>query len=224
MKKFSPLFSVVASCCFLLVLCTVFIISKNAEEQTTPPLPCDISESFAENEIKYLVSLGVLETQSSGDNSFFFPTSNVTREYFARSIVSIFGLNTADYDSFSLNIADETDVPKESLPYIRAAVATGLMDTAIIDGKEYFLPNSPLSREEAADILGSLSTAVIASTRSTAFSDIDSAEQTYIENLTKLIDLEVLIGYPDGTIKPKSTLTREELAVMLWRVLQNKIF
>ena len=224
MKKFSPLFSLVASCCFLLVLCTIFIISKNAEEQTLPTLPCDISESFAENEIKYLVSLGVLETQSSGDNSFFFPTSNVTREYFAHTIVSFFGLNTADYDSFSLNIADETDVPKESLPFIRVAVATGLMDTATIDGKEYFLPNSPLSREEAADILGSLSTAVIASTRSTAFSDIDIAEQTYIENLTKLIDLEVLIGYPDGTIKPKSTLTREELAVMLWRVLQNKIF
>jgi hypothetical protein len=98
------------------------------------------------------------------------------------------------------------------------------MDTIVLDGKEYFLPNSTISREEAADILGSLSTAVIASTRSLAFSDIDSAEQTYIENLKKLIDLEVLIGYPDGTIKPKSALTREELAVMLWRVLQNKIF
>lgn len=224
MKKLSPLFSVVASCCFLLVLCTIFIISKNSEEQPSPSLPCDISESFAENEIKYLISLGVLETQSSGDNIFFLPTSNVTREYFARSIVSIFGLNTADYDSFSLNIADETDVPKESMPYIRAAVATGLMDTIVLDGKEYFLPNSTISREEAADILGSLSTAVIASTRSSAFSDIDNTEQTYIENLKKLIDLEVLIGYPDGTIKPKSALTREELAVMLWRVLQNKIF
>jgi hypothetical protein len=70
MKKLSPLFSVVASCCFLLVLCTIFIIFQNSEEQTTPSLPCDISESFAENEIKYLISLGVLETQSSGDNIF----------------------------------------------------------------------------------------------------------------------------------------------------------
>ncbi len=224
MKKNFPLFSVVVSCCFLLALCTIFILVKNSDEQATPALPCDISESFAENEIKYLVSLGVLSTQSSGETVFFLPTSDVTREYFACSIVKFFGLDTEDYTSFKLDIADESNVPKESLPFVRAAIATGLMDTVALNGEEYFMPSSAVSREEAANILGSLSAAVIASNRSESFSDMESAEENYIENLTKLIDLQVLIGYPDGTMKPKNTLTREEFAVMLWRVLQNESF
>lgn len=224
MKKNSPLFSVVISCCFLLALCTVFILVKNPNGQDTPALPCDISESFAENEIKYLVSLGVLGTQSSGENTFFLPTSDVTREYFAASIVNFFGLDTRDYALFELDIADESSITEESLPYVRAALATGLMDTVTVDGEEYFMPRSAVSREEAANILGSLSSAVIASSRSSSFSDMESAEESYVENLTKLIDLQVLIGYPDGTIKPKNTLTREEFALMLWRVLQNESF
>ncbi len=224
MKKNLSLFAIVISCSLILAVCTVFIIFSPHKDTATIALPCDISESFAEEEIKGLVSLGVLGTQSSGDDVFFLPTSDVTREYFACSVVRFFSINAEDHSSFELDIADKDEISKENLPLVRAALAMGLMETVSTEDGEYFLPASPISREEAANILGSLSTAVIATTRAEAFSDMETAEETYINNLTKLIDLQVLIGYPDGTIKPKNSLTREEFAVMLWRVLQNESF
>ena len=224
MKKNLSLFAIVISCSLMLAVCTVFILVSPHKDSVAPSLPCDISESFAENEIKQLVSLGVLGTQKSGDDVFFLPTSDVTREYFACSIVRFFSINVEDYASFELNIADQANISKENLPFIRACLANVLMETVTLEEKEYFLPNTPISREEAANIIGSLSTAIIATTRADGFSDMETAEENYINNLTKLIDLQVLIGYPDGTIKPKNTLTREEFAVMLWRVLQNESF
>ncbi|MBO5005859.1 MAG: S-layer homology domain-containing protein, partial [Clostridia bacterium] len=118
----------------------------------------------------------------------------------------------------------ENEISEDGLPLVRAALAMGLMETVSTEDGEYFLPSAPISREEAANILGSLSTAVIATTRAEEFSDMETAEESYIGNLTKLIDLQVLIGYTDGTIKPKNTLTLEEFAVILWSDLQNESF
>lgn len=224
MKKNLSLFAIVISCTLILAVFTVFIILPPHDGSAAISLPCDIAESFAKDEIEHLVSLGVLGTQGSGEDVFFLPTSDVTREYFACSVVRFFSINTEDHSAFELDIADENEISEDGLPLVRAALAMGLMETVSTEDGEYFLPSAPISREEAANILGSLSTAVIATTRAEEFSDMETAEESYIGNLTKLIDLQVLIGYPDGTIKPKNTLTREEFAVMLWRVLQNESF
>lgn len=224
MKKNLSLFAVVATCSLLLVFCLVFILSSAGENVNAVVLPSDISESFAKNEITYLVTAGVLETQKSGEDTLFLPQNEVTREYFVCALVRLLDIDTDKYKSYNPEIEDEEDISEENLPLVRAALAGGIIKPSVLDGKKYFLPNEPITREEASHIIGALSSAVIATTKPESFSDLDSVDEEYIENLKKLIDLDVLVGYPDGTMRPKNILTREEFALMLYRMVQNKSF
>ena len=76
---------------------------------------------------------------------------------------------------------------EENLPLVRAALAVGIIEPSVLDGKSYFLPDEPVTREEAAHIMGALSNAVIATSKPEAFSDLDEADDEYIENLKKEI-------------------------------------
>ena len=224
MKKNLSLFAIVISCSLALALCVVFIVTYRSEDVSAIVLPSDISDSFAANEITYLVSAGVLETQKSGEDALFFPQSEVTREYFVCTLVKLLDIDTDKYRAFDAQIEDEADIAEENLPLVRAALAVGIIEPSVLDGKSYFLPDEPVTREEAAHIMGALSNAVIATSKPEAFSDLDEADDEYIENLKKLIHLDVLVGYPDGTMKPKNNLTREEFALMLYRVVQSESF
>lgn len=224
MKKNLSLFALVIICSLLLALCIIFIVFSSGENAGTVILPNDISESFAADEITYLVYSGVLETQNDGEDSLFFPKNEVTREYFVCALVKLLCIDTDKYSSFELELEDADEISEKDMPFIRAAIACGIVSAEVIEGKNYFLPNEYITREEASHIIGALSNAVIATTKPEAFSDIESADAEYIENLKKLINLDILIGYPDGTIKPKNSLTREEFALMLYRMLQNGSF
>ena len=54
------------------------------------------------------------------------------------------------------------------------------------------------------------------------FSDFNTISTYFEANAKKLVDLEIMIGYPDDTFRPKQGLTREELALILYRFTQNE--
>lgn len=224
MKKDRSIFAITAACAITLTACIVFSLLFNTEDASAIVLPSDISESFALDEITYLVCSGILEPSVVNDEVLFFPKSDTTREYFICALVKLLETDVSKYANEDMNIADENDISEKYRPFVRAALAAGIVSPILHNGENYIFPNEPITREEAADIIGSLSSAVIATTRSEDFSDLDSAETQYLNNIKKLIDLEVLIGYPDSTIKPKNFLTREEFALILYRMAQNSTF
>ena len=81
-----------------------------------------------------------------------------------------------------------------------------------------FHPDDFITREETADIFGALCTAAISAGKSESFSDFDTISTYFEPNAKKLVDFEIMIGYTDGTFRPKQILTREELALILYRL------
>lgn len=224
MKKNLVFFALTTSCALALLISVLFMFSDGGERVEAATPPSDISGSFAEKEITYLVAAGLLDTENVDGKTFFYPEYEVTREYFAKTVIKFIGADTSAYDSFALEADDIGDIDEELLPYIKACVSSGLLPLYESDGKKYFLPRDKITREEAADVFGRLSNAVISTTKSDMFSDISDTEKNYEHNFEKLIDLNIIIGYPDKTVKPKNILTREELAVILYRIGTSKTF
>ena len=55
------------------------------------------------------------------------------------------------------------------------------------------------------------------------FSDVKK-EKWYTDYVIWAAEKGVVEGYPDGTFRPKNVLTREEFALLLYRLTQNEYF
>ena len=53
------------------------------------------------------------------------------------------------------------------------------------------------------------------------FSDISETHWAY-KHIAKCVEKEIMLGYPDGTIKPNKELTRAEVATMIYRMLKGE--
>ena len=87
-----------------------------------------------------------------------------------------------------------------------------------------FRAEESITREETADIIGALFSGAISAGKSNNFSDFNEISAHFYENAKKTVDHGIMIGYPDGTFLPKNELTREELALILYRLTQNEHF
>ena len=89
----------------------------------------------------------------------------------------------------------------------------------LINGYEdgTFRPNNPITRAEFAAILNRVFNIQGGSNTSVVLKDIgDNWAKEAIENL---VAAGVIYGYADGTFKPNQTITREEMVVMLSRIV-----
>ena len=183
--------------------------------------PCDVSESYAEDAILKVCELGLMNTYTINGEVYFYPEMEVTRGELARVLVTYFKIDPGKYESKELGFADEADIPDSLLPYVRAALANGLMQ---LQAGYVFHPYDYITREETAYLFGALCTAEISAGKSENFSDFDEINPYFEANASKVVDFEIMIGYMDGTFRPKQVLTREELALILYRLLSAENF
>lgn len=208
--------------CALTVLLTVVYValsSASVSAESTPP--CDIEKSYAKEAIEAVTASGLMSAQKINDSYYFFPTMSVSRSEIAKVLCVYLELDVKKYVTTEIGFADEAEIDKEILPYIRAAVSGGYIK---LNSDYTFRANDYISREEAADIFGALCTIAVSAGKHERFSDFESISPHFEANAKKLIDLEIMIGYPDDTFRPKNILTREELALILYRMTQNENF
>ena len=223
MKKNLPVFSGIFIGVLMIVLIGVFVLSGDvgASDYLSP---CDIDDSFAKGEIDALCESGVLELFVRGENTYFYPESGVTREYMAKAIVRYLGINEKKYEDYILPIKDAALISPQYLPYVRAAVAKGLIPL-YADGDEYrFAPTEGVSREEAAYIASSLCRSYISSGKAESFTDFEDTNEVFRAAMKRVVAYGIIVGYPDGSLRPAKTITHEELALMLFRMRDNQNF
>lgn len=185
--------------------------------------PTDTEGCYAKTEIEYVCAKGYIECYAGDDGELWFlPESTVSREEFARIIVKLLGLKSEKYSKYELNLKDATEISEKYLPYVKSVCACGLMGLDAADGETYFYPMQNVTREEAAYILGNLISAEVSTYKTSIFSDYSETEQIYRKNTDVLIALDMMIGYSDGTFRPKNNITRQELALVLYRISQSK--
>lgn len=104
--------------------------------------------------------------------------------------------------------------------YIESSAKDGIMN-GYDDGR--FRPDSAITREEVAATLSrydrkELKTPI---SKETPLSDIGDRWSTEeIEYLTKR---DIIHGYPDGTFRPENKITREEVAVLIYNLLESRL-
>ena len=207
-----------AAICTLTILLTVVYAAVSGmfvHAEYIPP--CDL-DSYAAEAIRSVTENGLMSTETKDGAVYFYPARTVTRAELAKTLSLLLALPSKDYENAPLGFADEQSISKETLLYIRAVVAGGHIK---LHSDYPFRPYADISREEAADIFGSLLSGAVSSGKSEAFSDFDQISSHFIENAKKTVDYSIIIGYPDGTFQPKNALTREELALILYRLTQK---
>ncbi|MCZ1268507.1 fibronectin type III domain-containing protein [Paenibacillus tundrae] len=194
--------------------------SANSNDTTNVPVGnnediifVDIEKNFARDQIIDLANRGILKGTSVNK---FEPDRAITRIEFVSMIVRALDISS-DVDEKPFEF-DDIDLAKWYGPEFKIA-----WDNEVTHGfsNKKYLPNNLITREQASKMLGN-----VMNIRNDAnvelFSDGFNIADWAKSEVTGLTRMELVTGYPDGTFRPKSNLTRAEGAVLIYRSISNK--
>lgn len=191
--------------------------NKSSDLDQSDPQPdlikfIDVEGRFSEDAIYALAKSSILNGYSDGT---FRPKAAVTRAEF------IMMLDNAGYlPAFNASPNSNVQFPDvaEDAWYkdsIQRAAAAG-----VVDGypSGHFKPDRTLSRAEVAKILAKVG---ITSKDEALFSDEDSLPKWAKKEISQVGGAGIFIGYEGGKFLPKKTITREESALVVYRMMDK---
>lgn len=158
----------------------------------------DTTTHWAKKEISAAVDQGWI---NGYDAKTFKPNANMTRAEFLKSLIAAMKIKVADTDT---PFADDKG-------WFRAYIATGLKQSIIKVGdykENKFDPSLPITREEIARM-----------TIRALGKDAEGVKSGYLAVAKKL---EIMKGYPDGSMGGTKNATRAESVVMITNTLTAK--
>ncbi len=208
-----------------------FVPNPNVDKTTTEPLAepdnllpevneiedisfDDLGAHWATPAVKMLAAGKYV--QGMGDGTYM-PEKNVTRAEFVTMAVNVLKLEEKEYDGCV------TDVKAEQwfANAIETAKTDGLLDDALF-AEGAFSPDKDITREDAALIIAKVAEANggAAEAADLTFTDAADVSAYAVEGVKNAYALGLLAGYPDGSFKPKATLTRAEASELLVRSIE----
>lgn len=176
-------------------------------------IPEDSSEddqkasNWAIEAVEYVKNTGLMIGKTDAE---FYPKQNLTRAEFATILARLLRLekynaNTYIYSDTKGHWAKE---------YISLVTAAGYMQ-----GYEdkTFKPQKHITREEIAKVLSVMDLKTIEESEKIEFKDVTENNWS-CEAIKEIAQKGILKGYEDGTFKPKKEITREEIAMILYRI------
>ncbi|MDQ0177709.1 N-acetylmuramoyl-L-alanine amidase [Bacillus chungangensis] len=193
---------------FLFMMAFVVMFGSLQTEANAASALKDIPEKY-QKEIGYLIDRDVV---SGYPDQTFRPNNNVTRAEAATLIGKAIGLNGEKRKtSFS-------DVKKDSFAsgYIQSAFEKGIISG---DGAGKFRPESNITRWEMSVLI----TKAFQFTKEgdAVYKDVSPSGKQYAA-INKLTTAGISVGYPDGTFKPNTAITRAEFALLVARSLNEE--
>ncbi|MCL6576955.1 S-layer homology domain-containing protein [Kyrpidia sp.] len=167
-------------------------------------VPSDISGHWAEPQIADWVNKGLIKGYPDGT---FKPDNNISRAEFMALVNGAFGF-TAKSDIAYI------DVPNHAWFYdvVAEAKAAGYIN-GYDDGT--MRPNSPITRAEAAAIIMQVKKLTADPAAADKFTDGSTIPSWSKGAIGAVADAQIMNGYPDGTFRPESLITRAEAVVAL---------
>ncbi|WP_209346359.1 S-layer homology domain-containing protein [Flavonifractor sp. AGMB03687] len=169
--------------------------------------------SWAIPAVEFLAEYGI--TTGSGTGSTYSPLSKMTRGDYILMLCRSFGFTSTQTSSFS-------DVPTNSY-YASALAAAKTLGIATADSSGKFYPTQAVTREDAMVFLYR---ALKAANRGVAdasdvvlarFPDSASVSASARTAVATMVQAGVIQGNGQGQLNPKGTLTRAEMATILYR-------
>ncbi|NRF93797.1 S-layer homology domain-containing protein [Paenibacillus frigoriresistens] len=163
-----------------------------------------------------LASKGII--QGTTDTTFA-PQKDITRADFILLLVRALELTSQTYSSFD-------DVKSDDYYYEAVSIAKQLGIVNGIDGS-HFAPNASITRQDMMVMLNRAMTVakrdVFKGTNSNlnVFQDSNDIASYAVESISSLVESHVIEG-SDGKIHPIDHTTRAEIAVVLYRLLNQE--
>lgn len=192
-----------------LILSFLIVISTFVPSYGATPVN-DYESHWANDEIQLAFDAGIVKGYL--DDSFK-PDNTITRAEFFEIVNNTFNFNSMseitytdveDYDWYAPTVARAKD----------AGYISGYPDGSI-------QPKGNISREETAVIISNLND-LSATSNTTNYIDSASISDWSKEDIIAVGEEGMMIGYPDGSFKPKSPLTRAEALVAVVKLLNQE--
>lgn len=153
----------------------------------------------------------------------FRPDQKLTRLQFAvmlyNTLVHTGQLKPENYTNVTLPFADNGKISDGARPALRALYSEGIINGAAgSDGRLYFNPDSGLTRAQASAMIGRSQEKGYASPELT-YTDKGSIPAYAVYYVQTMTAQGILGGYQDGTFKPGSSITRGQMAKILYSML-----
>jgi spore germination protein YaaH len=190
----------------VLTLCVVLMAPDATTQSQSFP---DIANSYALPQIQKLSAKGIVV---GDENGYFHPNKPVTRAEFVTMLNRALGILP-----LPASISAYQDVPKTSwaYPWVQAGVSVGIVHGA---SKQSFAPKRSITRQEAAALLVRALREKPQALPVSAWADRESASPWAVPYVEEAMARGLMTGH-EGTFRPLSPLTREEVAVILDRIL-----
>ena len=176
----------------------------------------DITGHWAQKYITYLNEEGVIYPSATTGN--YTPGAKVTRAEFMRYINRAFHFTEKETISYS-------DVGQNEWYYETIQIAAKYGYIAGV-GDNKMDPNGYVTREQAATIIGRLYKTAAADTvkpSQLTFTDKAKISDWSAGYIYDAVKKGYIVGYPDGTFLPKNTVSRAEVARILYSYLGNSL-
>ncbi|WP_325200651.1 phosphodiester glycosidase family protein [Oscillibacter sp.] len=176
----------------------------------------DTAEYWGADYCDYLYNRGISGGYEDGT---FRPDDLLTRLDFSVMLYNALRLDPAKYADVSLPFADLEKLPESALPAVRALYAEGVVTgTQGKDGKLYFNPAGNLTRAQASAMIGR------SQEKGCALADLTFTDAAQIPGyasfyIRTMVSQGILSGYADGTFRPQASITRGQMAKILYTML-----
>lgn len=195
------------------IICVASIFSQSVSAEEKLPFD-DISKSYAKNEIVRLYNKNIIAGTSK---TSFSPTQSITRAEFVTVLNRLLKIEPVEGPVNAF-----TDLNKKAWYYgsVQAAVQLGLANG---QSETTFAPQKEVTRQEAAVwIARALKQTSASINNKKRYNDSSYIAQWANSSVLIVNQLGLMKGDAAGNFRPNDSMTRQEVAVLIDRVLQNK--
>jgi len=191
--------------------CSTFVVFISGNESYA-----DTYGNWASKYIEALTDDGILYGSTSGNNTYYYPNSSLTRAEFAAILTRYLDIDTSQYSSAAGVFADYSGISDWAKPYADAMAALGYIEGRATSAGNMFDGNGNITRAEVCTILGR----IIGGTANTSvldkFSDSASIPAWAKKYMAIVVDAGIISGYNDGTIRANANMLRSEIAKVVY--------
>lgn len=169
-----------------------------------------------------MAEIGIMQGTELDDKTYFYPEQTVSRVEFLTMAMQAIGIGSVPTIT-DTGFFDDDAIAAEDKGYVAAAYSLGYVKgTTNDEGELCFLPDSPITRAEAAVILRRMVDAKTPDL-TPAFADSSDIPAWAGEAIATLSSLGIM-PTSGGAVEPNESMTRGQTAMMLsalWRQLQQ---
>jgi len=181
-------------------------------------------EMWATHLIEDMYHMEIAEGSLSTDGTrLYHPSNDLTRQEFAKMLVSYVKIDVDEYAQNEFDITDSAAIAEWAYPYVQTVVGAGYMrgkddGTGVIS----FDPNAKITRQEVMQVFGNLlkeKGKSIPENSTLTFTDSHNVASWAYDNVLLTVASSVIGGYEDNTLRPGNFVTRAEIAAIFIRAV-----